>query len=117
VKPVIKDLDVVGPEDRKDKFFQKVWENIVGAAGEILNNPKKNQIATKVPIEGSFTGSNTDVAEAIWELLRNAFIHALMPSIDNQININSVNTTSGDHKTLLQKIFGGGKDKKDKPKH
>ena len=30
-----------------------------------------------------------------------------MPSIDNQININSVNTNSEDHKTLLQKIFGG----------
>ena len=119
VKPVIKDLDVVGPEDRKDKFFQKVWENIVGAAGEILNNPKKNQIATKIPIEGNLAGSNTDIIEMIWELLRNAFIQALMPSIDNQININSLNTSSDDHKSLLQKIFGGGKDKdkKDKPKH
>ncbi len=119
VKPVIKDLDVVGPEDRKDKFFQKVWENIVGAAGEILNNPKKNQIATKIPIEGNLAGSNTDIIEMIWELLRNAFIQALMPSIDNQININSLNTSSGDHKSLLQKIFGGGKDKdkKEKPKH
>ena len=47
---------MVGPEDRKDKFFQKVWENIVGAAGKILKNPKKDQIATKVPIEGSFAG-------------------------------------------------------------
>ncbi len=119
VKPVIKDLDVVGPEDRKDKFFQKVWENIVGAAGEILNNPKKNQIATKIPIEGNLAGSNTDIIEMIWELLRNAFIQALMPSIDNQININSLNTSSDDHKSLLQKIFGGGKDKdkKEKPKH
>ena len=119
VKPVIKDLDVVGPEDRKDKFFQKVWENIVGAAGEILNNPKKNQIATKIPIEGNLAGSNTDIIEMIWELLRNAFIQALMPSIDNQININSLNTSSDDHKSLLQKIFGGGKDKdkKYKPKH
>ena len=119
VKPVIKDLDVVGPEDRKDKFFHKVWENIVGAAGEILNNPKKNQIATKIPIEGNLAGSNTDIIEMIWELLRNAFIQALMPSIDNQININSLNTSSDDHKSLLQKIFGGGKDKdkKYKPKH
>jgi hypothetical protein len=116
VKPVIKDLDVVGPEDRNDKFFQKVWENIVGGAGELLNNPKKNQIATKVPIEGDFAGSNTDIIEAIWELLKNAFIHALMPSIDNQININSLNTDSGEHKTLLQKIFGGGKDKDKKDK-
>ena len=117
VKPVIKDLDVVGPEDRKDKFFQKVWENIIGGAGKILENPKKEQIATKVPIEGSFQGSDTDIMEAIWELLSNAFIHALMPSIDNQININSINTNTNDHKGLFHKIFGGkDKDKKDKGK-
>jgi hypothetical protein len=117
VKPVIKDLDVVGPEDRKDKFFQKVWENVVGGAGKILENPKKDQVATKVPIEGDFTGSNTDIIETIWELLRNAFIHALMPSIDNQINISSLNTHKDDHKGLFHKIFGGkDKDKKDKHK-
>lgn len=116
VKPVIKDLDVVGPEDRKDKFFQKVWENVVGLAGKILNNPKKDQIATKVPIEGEFGKSNTNIIDAIWELLRNAFIQALMPSIDNQINLSSVGKDDNDHKTLLQKVFGGGKDKKDKKK-
>ena len=74
VKPIIKDLKVIGPEDRKDNFFQKTWEAIVGTAGKVLENPKKEQIATKVPIEGSFEGSHTDVIEAIWELLKNAFV-------------------------------------------
>src|SRR5207344_136845 len=32
VKPVIKDLDVVGAEDQKDNILQKLWEEIVGAA-------------------------------------------------------------------------------------
>jgi uncharacterized protein DUF748 len=119
VKPIIKDLDIVGPEDKKDNFLQKTWETIVGAAGHILKNHKKDQVATKVPIEGSFNGSHTDVIEAIWELVRNAFIQALMPSVDDQINVNSVGTDTKDHKTFLQKIFGGGKkdkDKKDKKK-
>lgn len=114
VKPVIKDLDVVGAEDKKDNFLQKAWETIVGGAGQILENKKKDQVATKVPIEGSFSGSHTDVMEAIWELLKNAFIQALMPSVDNQININSVDVDTEDDKTLLQKIFGGGKKDKDK---
>lgn len=114
VKPIIKDLKVIGPEDRKDNFFQKAWEAIVGTAGKVLENPKKEQVATKVPIEGSFDGSHTDVIEAIWELLKNAFVLALMPSVDNQINIKSVDTQDNDHKTLLQKIFGGGKKDKDK---
>ena len=87
---------------------------VVGTAGKVLENPKKEQIATKVPIEGSFEGSHTDVIEAVWELLKNAFVQALMPSVDNQININSINTADNDHKTLFQKIFGGGKKGKDK---
>ncbi|RZM10711.1 MAG: DUF748 domain-containing protein, partial [Pedobacter sp.] len=33
VKPLIKDLDVVGLEDRKDPFLRKVWEAVVGGVG------------------------------------------------------------------------------------
>ncbi len=114
IKPLLKDLDVLGPEDKNDGFLQKAWEAIVGATSEVLENHKKDQVATKVPIEGSFNGSHTDVMEAIWELLKNAFIQALMPSIDNQININSVGTSEPEHKSLFHKIFGGGKKDKDK---
>jgi hypothetical protein len=114
VKPIIKDLDVAGPEDRKDAFLQKIWEAVIGGVGTVLKNPKKQQVATKVPIEGEFGKSITDTPEAIWELIRNAFIQALMPSIDDQISLKSVDKSTGEHKTLLEKIFGGGKDKKSK---
>jgi hypothetical protein len=112
VKPLIKDLDVVGPDDRKDAFFNKVWETIVGGVGVIFKNQKKDQIATKVQIEGNFKDPKTNTLDAIWEVLRNAFIQALMPSVDNQININSVGKEGEkDKRNLLQRIFG--KDKKE----
>lgn len=111
VKPIIKDLDVVGPEDRHDAFFQKIWEAIVGGVGVIFRNQEKNQVATKVPLEGDFKNPKSDVLEAIWEVLRNAFIQALMPSVDNQINISSVDKKEEDHPNLLQRIFGKKKDK------
>ncbi|HYK44516.1 MAG TPA: DUF748 domain-containing protein [Parafilimonas sp.] len=111
VKPVIKDLDVVGREDKGDSFFQKAYETLVGAAGKILENRKKEQVATKVPIEGEFGASHTNVVEAIFQLLKNAFIQALLPSVDNQININSVDQNADEHQSLLHKIFGGGKKK------
>ncbi|MBC7829661.1 MAG: DUF748 domain-containing protein [Chitinophagaceae bacterium] len=117
VKPVIKDLDVFGPEDRSDNFFHKVWEGLVGGAGKILKNQKKDQIATRVPIEGDFGGAQTDITEMIWELLRNAFIQALMPSIDNQISLSSVATEKEkDDRGLLKRIFSGKKDKDKKDK-
>src|SRR6185295_17208655 len=72
VKPVIKDFDVVGPQDRNDNILQKMWEGIVGAAGVVLRNQKKDQIATKIPMEGTMQNSSSDIWYAIFDLLRNA---------------------------------------------
>lgn len=94
VKPVIKDLKVLGEEDRHDNILQKVWEGIVGAAALVLRNQKEKQIATKVPIQGSFGKTSVDTWYAVVDLLRNAFIQALQPSIDREITIKSVDNPS-----------------------
>ncbi|HEX7468302.1 MAG TPA: DUF748 domain-containing protein [Methanobacterium sp.] len=110
VKPIIKDLKVVGPEDRHDKFFNKVWEQIVGAAGVIFRNQKKDQVATKVNMEGSFKNPHTNTLDAIWEVMLDAFVQALLPEVDNTISINSVKTkTPQDKRNFLQRIFSSGK--------
>lgn len=109
VKPIIKDLKVLGPQDSSDSFLHKAWEALVGLTADILKNHKKDQIASKVPIQGEFDKSETDISEAVWELLKNAFIHALVPAVDNQINLTSVNNVKPEHEGLLHKIFGGGK--------
>jgi len=113
VKPLIKGLDVVGAEDRHDSFLQKIWETVVGGAGELFRNHKKDQVATKVQLEGNFKDPNVQTLDAIWQVLRNAFIQALLPSVDNQIDISSVGTDDDKKdKNFFQKLFG----KKDKDK-
>ncbi|PZF71274.1 DUF748 domain-containing protein [Taibaiella soli] len=115
VKPIIKDLKVYGPQDRSKSFLQQAWEVIIGTAAKVLTNQRKDQIATKVEIEGRFHEEHTDVLEAIFQLLRNAFIQALMPSIDNEINLQSVETKQPeDKRNFLQRLFG--KKHKDKQK-
>lgn len=110
VKPLIKDLDVVGKEDKRDKFFQKLKESLIGAVGVIFRNPKSDQVATKVSFEGDFSDPKSSRLDTIWELVRNAFIQALLPSVDNQININSPDQIKKkDKRTLLQKIFNSKK--------
>jgi hypothetical protein len=116
VKPLIKDLDVLGKEDRKDNVLQKLWEAVAGGAGKLFSNKKKDQVATKVPFEGRLDDPKTNVWLAITSILQNAFIHALQPAIDNEININSVKEEPKEKKTFLQKIFSGKDDKKDKKK-
>jgi hypothetical protein len=106
VKPIIKGLQVIGPKDSSDTFSHKLWEYIVGAAGMIFKNQKEDQLATKVRIEGDFKNPQTFTLDAIFEVLRNAFIQALLPSIDHEININSVGKKQPeDKRNFLQKIF------------
>lgn len=111
VKPVIKHLDVLGPEDRSDTFFHQLWEAMVATAGTILTNPGKKQVATKVAFEGRLDEPDVGSWNAILQALRNAFIKALPPSLDNEINITTVgNQAREEKKGLFRKVFG----KKDK---
>ncbi len=118
VKPLIQDLDILGKEDRKDNLIQKLWEAAAGGAGQIFKNRRKDQVATKIPFKGSLDDPKTNIWLALTNILQNAFIQAIQPSIDNEINIGSVKTEKEKKKTFLQKVFSKDdkKDKKDKKK-
>jgi hypothetical protein len=110
VKPIIKDLDVLGHEDRNDNLLRKLWEGTVGAAGTILTNPRKEQLATKVVLEGRFDDPDVRAWSAVIEILRNAFIRALEPAIDREITIASPLEDAGSEKSgFLQDVFGSKK--------
>jgi hypothetical protein len=114
VKPVINNLDVVGPEDKNDTFLKQLWEGIAGTVGKILENPEKDQVATKVPIEGQFDDTTIGTWYAIATVLKNAFIQALYPSLDYQINIADVEAQEPDEKKgFLERIFSKDDNKKD----
>ncbi len=116
VKPIIKDLDVLGVEDKEDNVLQQVKEGAVGVVGSIFKNPNKKQLATKVPIEGNFEDPSINTWEAVWEVLKNAFIEALMPSVDNEINIQSAANTSGeaDKPGFFKRLFSSGEKQEEK---
>ncbi|KQS34077.1 DUF748 domain-containing protein [Dyadobacter sp. Leaf189] len=114
VKPVIQNLDILGKEDRKDNLFRKMWEAVAGGVGELFENQRKDQVATKIPFRGRLDDPKTNMWLAIATVLQNAFIHALQPSIDNEISIGSVKAPKEDKKTFLQKVFGKDDDKKGK---
>lgn len=106
VKPVIKDLDVLGPEDRKDSFFHKIYEGLAGTAGSIVTNPKQDQVATKVELKGKLSDVKVSSLYAVIELLRNAFIQALVPAIDQDVSINSVGeVVKKDDRSFIEKLF------------
>lgn len=114
VKPLIKDLDVLGAEDRKDNILKKMWEGLVGTVGEIFENQPKDRLATKIPLRGTVKELDTNVWYAIGVVLQNAFIQALQPSIDQEINIQTVGEEKNEKKNFLEKVFGGKDDSKKK---
>lgn len=116
VKPVIKNLDILGKEDRKDNLLRKLWEAIGGGAGKLFENKNKDQVATKIPFEGRLDDPKTNVWVAIVNILQNAFIHAIQPSIDNEISIASVKEGKKEKKTFFQKIFSKDDDENKKGK-
>lgn len=106
VKPIVKGLDVYGPEDKQDNVFRKIWEALAGGASEVLENQPQDQFATKIPFEGRLDDPKANIWITIANVLQNAFINALQPSIDNEITIGSVERKKKEKKTFLQKVFG-----------
>lgn len=115
VKPLIHDIDVLGMEDRNDNILRKAWESISGTVTEIFENQSKETFATKIPLQGRIDNPHANIVFAILQILENAFISALQPSIDQQINLGTVDEEQNE-KGFLEKIFDGkeGKDKKKK---
>lgn len=90
IKPILKDLDFVGTADRNDSLFQKMWESTVAVFVQLLENNRKDQIATKIPIEGRLDDPHVHVVAAIIGVLKNAFVKALTPSLEDIISVDSL---------------------------
>lgn len=118
IKPVINNLDVLGQEDRDDKLAQKFWESLVGTAGVIFKNQKHDQVAAKIPLQGAFDKANVDLWYAVLDILRNAFIKALQPTIDREINIETVKSipTEEKKKGFFKRLLNGSKKNKEESK-
>ena len=93
-KVFFKDLDVFQWEkERKKNILAVFWQAIVGGVATVFENHPKNQLATKVPISGSYTNSSIGIWTATGTLLQNAFIHALVPKLDQHVTVEQVQKT------------------------
>jgi len=87
VKPLFRNLKILAlPKDLKqDNPIQFFWEALVGVTTAILKNQSRDQFGTLIPFTGSAEGStNTDILATIVNVLRNAFVRAYLPRLQNQ---------------------------------
>jgi hypothetical protein len=115
-KPIIKNLKVLGPEDKDKDLVHKLWEGIIAGVGFVFKNQKHDQIATKIPIEGNFGKTKVYTWRAILEIFLNAFVQALQPSLDNDVNLGTVGEPGGTG-IKIKEANPEKKDKKDQEKN
>jgi hypothetical protein len=73
-----------------EDILEVFWQAIVGGVVEIFKNHPKDQLATKVPISDSYINSSVGIWTATATLLQNAFIHALVPKLDQHVTVDQV---------------------------
>lgn len=90
LKPIFENVEVIDLQDEDSSFLRKAWEVVVGAAFKIFENPREDQVATRVPFEGDVTGANVRIIPTIFNVFRNAFIEAFSKSPDHDINFDNL---------------------------
>lgn len=117
VKPLLTDVQIFsrGEGDRSvGQFFKELFAE---GAQELLENHRKDQIASRVPIKGSLDNPQTGVWTAIIAVLRNAYFNAFRPQLDETIEFeDAVAGAEGEKKGFFKRLFGGGDDVDDKGK-
>jgi len=94
IKVFFNDLDVFQwDKERKQNILKVFWEAIVAGVSEVFRNHVKDQLATKIPIAGTYTNSSIGVWTATGTLLENAFIRALVPKLDQPVTVEQVEKT------------------------
>jgi hypothetical protein len=81
---------VVNWEKDKPHPLKLAWEALIGAVNWVVKNKGKDQLATRVDFEGDLKNPDISTWYIIGQMLRNGFIQALYPALENSININSV---------------------------
>ena len=77
-------------KERQKNALQIFWEAIVGTVAEVLKNHPRDSLATRIPISGSYKGHSIGTWTAVATLMRNAFIRALVPKVDEKETVQKV---------------------------
>ena len=93
-KPLIKNLQVIEQDKNDMSPIEALYKNAVQVVAKILENPKTKKVATKININGDIDDPDIDILSIISNLLRNAFIQALLPQLDHSVEMKDINLNS-----------------------
>jgi hypothetical protein len=108
VKPLFRNLvvfDLAQDIQQDHNPIQVFWQAIVGGVTAVVNNYDRDQLGTLIPFTGTLKGPQIDFLATVGNLLRNAFIRAYLPRLEQQMEPDSDLQFSAP--TLLDPISAG----------
>jgi hypothetical protein len=87
VKPLFRNLKVLSltQDIKEDNIIQFFWQALVGFTTNILKNRSRDQFGTLIPFTADASNATTtDTLAMIGNVLRNAFVRAYLPRVENQ---------------------------------
>ncbi|HWC65994.1 MAG TPA: hypothetical protein VG777_07920, partial [Thermoanaerobaculia bacterium] len=84
MKPLFTDMKVGAPGEKKS-LGKKVYEAVVSGVSKILENKKKNDVATVVNLSGRLDNPKESVWQIIGKMIENAFIRAILPGFNREV--------------------------------
>ena len=86
LKPLTNDMQVFKLKEHDDRTVSSFFREIIAEAGsEVLENQRKDQVATKIPLKGDVSDVTVDIWTTIFGVLRNAYVEAFEKNFDNDI--------------------------------
>lgn len=86
VKPLFRNLkvfDLIDDLKQDQDPLQYFWQALLGITTELLKNQSRDQFGTYIPFTGDLDQPNPDILATIGNVLRNAFIRAYLPKLQN----------------------------------
>jgi hypothetical protein len=85
VKPLFRDLDIHDEkQDAGEPLGQKLKEKAADLAAKIFENRPRDQVATVTRLEGPLENPDASTWEVLVNLVRNAFIEAILPGFERE---------------------------------
>jgi Domain of Unknown Function (DUF748) len=90
VKPMFSDLQVYDYQKDKNKpILHQAKELAIGGASHLFKNHRTEQVATDVDLKGKLSSPDISTWQALGQVLRNAFVQAIIPGFDRAVASNN----------------------------
>ena len=88
VKPMFSDLQIYSWSKDKDKsVLQQAYRLGLQGAASLFKNSRTQQLAAKVELSGRLENPNASTWQTVVEVLRNAFVEAILPGFDREASL------------------------------